>query len=184
MKKKRLIKIEAQLPDALDLMSRALRAGHALPSAIKMVGEEMVDPIASEFSIMFDEVNYGVPIGDALKNLSVRVPSADVGYFVVAVQIQRETGGNLTEILGNIAAIVRERLKLFGQIRTFSAEGRLSAWILSLLPFGVAALVNFLNPGFMRVLWTDPAGNKLLFPMALLMVIGIFWMRKIIRIRV
>lgn len=183
-KKKRLNRIEEQLPDALDLMSRALRAGHALPSAIKMVGEEMVDPIAGEFGIMFDEVNYGVPIGDALKNLAVRVPSTDVSYFVVAVQIQRETGGNLTEILGNIAAIVRERLKLFGQIRTYSAEGRLSAWILALLPFCMAALLNVVNPGFMAVLWTDPAGNKLLAPMALLMVIGIFWMRKVIRIRV
>lgn len=183
-KRKRLTKIEAQLPDALDLMSRALRAGHALPSAIKMVGEEMVDPIAGEFSIMFDEVNYGVPIGDALRNLSVRVPGTDVGYFVVAVQIQRETGGNLTEILGNIAAMVRERLKLFGQIRTFSAEGRLSAWILGLLPFCMAILINIVNPGFLRVLWTDPLGYKLLGMMAVLMVVGIFWMRKIIRIRV
>ena len=183
-KRKRLTRIEEQLPDALDLMSRALRAGHALPSAIKMVGDEMTDPIASEFSIMFDEVNYGIPIGDALRNLSVRVPSTDVGYFVVAVQIQRETGGNLTEILGNIAAIVRERLKLFGQIRTFSAEGRLSAWILTLLPFCLAAVINILNPGFMKVLWTDPLGPRILGLMAVLIVIGIFWMRKIIRIRV
>lgn len=183
-KRQRLNKIEEQLPDALDLMSRALRAGHALPSAIKMVGDEMADPIAAEFSIMFDEINYGIPIGDALRNLSTRVPSTDVGYFVVAVQIQRETGGNLTEILGNIAAIVRERLKLFGQIRTFSAEGRLSAWILCLLPFCLAALINLLNPDFMKVLWTDPMGPRMLSVMAVFMVIGIFWMRKIIRIRV
>ena len=183
-KKKRLTKIEAQLPDALDLMSRALRAGHALPSAIKMVGDEMVDPIAGEFGIMFDEVNYGVPIGDALKNLSVRVPSTDIGYFVVAVQIQRETGGNLTEILGNIAAIVRERLKLFGQIRTFSAEGRLSAWILSLLPFCMAACSTSSIQVSCECCGPIRLGNKLLVPMALLMVIGIFWMRKIIRIRV
>ena len=183
-KHKRLTRIEEQLPDALDLMSRALRAGHALPSAIKMVGDEMTDPIASEFSIIFDEVNDGIPIGDALRNLAARVPSVDVGYFVVAVQIQRETGGNLTEILGNIAAIVRERLKLFGQIRTFSAEGRLSAWILTLLPFCLAAVINILNPGFMKVLWTDPLGPRILGLMAVLIVIGIFWMRKIIRIRV
>lgn len=183
-KNRRLSRIEEQLPDALDLMSRALRAGHALPSAIKMVGDEMVDPIAAEFAIMFDEVNYGIPIGDALKNLSERVPSTDVGYFVVAVQIQRETGGNLTEILGNIASIVRDRLKLFGQVRTFSAEGRLSAWILGLLPFCMAALLQVINPAFLKVLWTDPAGYKLLGMMAVMMVIGIFWMRKIIRIRV
>ena len=183
-KQQRMSKIEEQLPDALDLMSRALRAGHALPSAVKMVGDEMVDPIATEFNIMFDEVNYGIPIGDALKNLSARVPSTDVGYFVVAVQIQRETGGNLTEILGNIAAIVRDRLKLFGQVRTFSAEGRLSAWILTLLPFCLAAVINVLNPGFLKVLWTDPLGPRILGAMAMLVVIGIFWMRKIIRIRV
>jgi tight adherence protein B len=183
-KRQRLNKIEEQLPDALDLMSRALRAGHALPSAIKMVDDEMADPIAAEFSIMFDEVNYGIPIGDALRNLSTRVPSTDIGYFVVAVQIQRETGGNLTEILGNIAAIVRERLKLFGQIRTFSAEGRLSAWILCLLPFCLAAMINIVNPGFMTVLWTDPVGPQMLGVMAVFMVVGIFWMRKIIRIRV
>lgn len=183
-KKNRLIRIESQLPDALDLMSRALRAGHALPSAIKMVGDEMADPIAVEFSIMFDEINYGIPIGDALRNLSVRVPSTDISYFVVAVQIQRETGGNLTEILENIATIVRERLKLFGQIRTYSAEGRLSAWILCLLPFCLAALINIVNPGFMTVLWTDPVGPRMLGVMAVFMVIGIFWMRKIIRIRV
>lgn len=183
-KKNRLTRIETQLPDSLDLMSRALRAGHALPSAVKMVSEEMVDPIAGEFGIMFDEVNYGIPIGEALRNLATRVPSTDIGYFVVAVQIQRETGGNLTEILGNISTIVRERLKLFGQIRTYSAEGRLSAWILGLLPFCMAALINIVNPGFMQVLWTDPVGHKLAGGMALLMILGIFWMRKIIRIRV
>lgn len=183
-KKKRLGRIEQQLPDALDLMSRALRAGHALPSAIKMVGDEMVDPIAGEFAIMFDEINYGIPLADALRNLAVRVPGTDIGYFVVAVQIQRETGGNLTEIFDNIATVVRERLKLFGQIRTFSAEGRLSAWILGLLPFCMVVLLNIVNPGFMDVLWTDPTGHKLITPMVLLMVIGIFWMRKVIRIRV
>src|SRR3990172_11609103 len=117
-------------------------------------------------------------MGDALKNRATRVPSMDVGYFVVAVQIQRETGGNLTEILGNIAAIVRDRLKLFGQIRTFSAEGRLSAWILTLLPFCMAAVINILNPGFMRVLWTDPLGPRIIGVMVVLMLIGIFWMRK------
>lgn len=183
-KRKRLTRIEAQLPDALDLMSRALRAGHAFPSALGMVGDEMADPVAGEFRIVFDEVNYGIPMQDALKNLSTRVPSTDVSYFVVAVLIQRETGGNLTELLGNIAAIVRERLKLFGQIRTFSAEGRLSAWILCLLPVGLVMVLQVVNPHYMEVLWTDPVGRKIMMFMALFMVFGVFWMRKIIRIRV
>lgn len=183
-KRKRMARIEEQLPDALDLMSRALRAGHALPSAIQMVGDEMADPLAGEFRIVFDEVNYGISMQDALKNLSTRVPGTDVGYFVVAVLIQRETGGNLTELLGNISSIVRERLELFGQIKVFSAEGRLSAWILGLLPFIMAALINLVNPDFMKVLWTDPTGLRMLGGMLVFMAVGVFWMRKIIRIRV
>ncbi|HTD04527.1 type II secretion system F family protein [Undibacterium sp.] len=182
-KRKRLAKIEGQLPDALDLMSRAMRAGHALPSAIKMVSEEMPEPLADEFRIVFDEVNYGISMQEALKNMAARVPGTDVGYFVVAVLIQRETGGNLTELLHNIATIVRERLKLFGQIKVFSAEGRLSAWILGLMPFGMAAVLQLVNPGFMSLLWSDPAGQQMLGCMAVLMVLGVFWMRKLIRIR-
>src|SRR5207245_2988014 len=131
LRQRRLRRIDEQLPDALDLLSRALLAGHAFPSAIQMVADEISEPIAGEFRIVFDEVNYGVSMPDALNNLSARIPGTDVGYFVVAVLIQRETGGNLTELLGNIATIVRERLKLFGRIKVFSAEGRLSAWILS-----------------------------------------------------
>lgn len=183
-KRRRLSKIEEQLPDALDLMSRAMRAGHALPSAIQMVSEEMQEPLADEFRIVFDEVNYGISMQDALKNLAARVPGTDVGYFVVAVLIQRETGGNLTELLHNIATIVRERLKLFGQIKVFSAEGRLSAWILGLMPFCLAGLLQLINPGFMSLLWTDPVGRQMLGGMAVLMVLGVFWMRKVIRISV
>lgn len=183
-KRRRLARIEQQLPDALDLMSRALRAGHALPSAIKMVGDEMSDPLACEFRIVSDEVNYGVSLPDALKSLSSRLPGTDAGYFVVAVLIQRETGGNLTELLGNIAAIARERLKLSGQIRVFSAEGRLSAWILGVLPFGIAAVLQLGNPEFLQVLWTDPGGRKMLGGMLVLMAFGVVWMRKLIRIRI
>jgi tight adherence protein B len=183
-RRKRLTRIEEQLPDALDLMSRALRAGHALPSALEMVGDEMADPLAGEFRTVFDEVNFGVSMQDALNSLGSRVPGTDVGYFVVAVLIQRETGGNLTELLGNIAAIVRERLKLYGQVRALSAEGRLSAWILSVLPFALAGLLQIINPKFMQLLWSEPVGMKMLGGMLVLMVIGIFWMRKIIRIRV
>src|SRR5215831_7760660 len=177
-------RIEEQLPDALDLMSRALRAGHALPSGLQMVGEEAQDPIAAEFRIVHDEINYGVAVATALTNLANRVPSTDMRYFVIAVLIQRETGGNLTEVLGNLSALIRERLKLLMKVRVLSAEGRMSGWVLGLLPFGVAGILNILNPGFMSVLWTDPAGLKLIYFALWLMASGALWMRKIIRIRV
>lgn len=180
----RLIRIEQQLPDALDLIGRALRAGHAFPSALKMVGDEMNAPLADEFRIVFDEVNFGIAMQDALMNLATRVPSTDVRYFVIAVLIQRETGGNLSELLGSISTIIRDRLKLMGQIQVLSAEGRLSAWILSLLPFATAALIQLSNPEFLKVLYTDPFGRKMLGVAVLMMLLGILVMRKIIRIRV
>jgi tight adherence protein B len=183
-KRKRLVQIDQQLPDALEMMSRALRAGHAFPSALKMVGDEMSDPIAAEFRIAFDEVNYGIALKDAMLNLATRVPITDFRYFVIAVLIQRETGGNLAELLDNIAAIVRGRHKLAGTIRVLSAEGRLSAWILCLLPFVLALAISLLNREFISVLWTDLSGIKLVSSAAALMAIGIIWMRGIIRIRV
>ena len=182
-KGKRLAKIESQLPDAIDLMGRAMRAGHAFPTALKMVGDEMAEPIGSEFRTLFDEVNYGVTLEDALLNLLSRVPSTDLQYFVVALLIQRETGGNLAELLDNISAIVRSRIKLMGEVRTLSAEGKLSAWILGLLPFGAALMINIVNPGFMTVLWTDPAGLKLVYGAVLMMLFGVWWMTRIVKIR-
>ncbi len=183
-KKKRLLTIEQQLPDALDLMSRALRAGHSFPSAIEMVGSEAPMPISMEFRIAFDEVNYGIPMQDALMNLAARVPSTDLRYFVIAVLIQRDTGGNLAELLDNLSALMRARFKLLGQIRVLSAEGRLSAWILTLLPFALALVIYIIHPTMMRTLWEDPAGLKLIFTALVLMVLGIFWMWRIIKIRV
>ncbi len=182
--RQRTEKIERQFPEALDLMSRAMRAGHALPSAIKMVGDEMPAPLGTDFRILFDELNYGVPTNDALVNLANRVPLQDVSYFVVAVMIQREAGGNLAELLDKISSIVRARLKLLGDVRTLSAEGRLSAVILTALPFGVALVVNLTNPEFMKVLWTDPVGLYMVGSAMFLMLVGMLWMRSIIRIRV
>ena len=181
---KRLQRLESQLPDAIDLMGRAMRAGHAFPNALKMVGEEMSDPIGGEFRTLFDEINYGVKLEDALLNLLERVPSTDLQYFVVALLIQRETGGNLAELLDNIAAIVRARIKLMGEIRTLSAEGKLSAWVLSLLPFVAALTINLVSPGFMNGLWEDPFGLKMVYAALFMMAFGIWWMRQIIRIRV
>jgi len=183
-KRKRLITFEQQLPDALDLMGRALRAGHAFSSALKMVGDEMPEPVAGEFRTTFDELNYGISLQDALQNMATRVPSDDLRYFVIAVLIQRETGGNLTELLDSISALIRARLKLMGTIRVLSAEGRLSAWILSLLPFAMAIILSIINPKYMSILWTDPFGLKLVWIMLVLMLVGVYWMRRVIRIHV
>jgi tight adherence protein B len=183
-RKSRIERIERQFPEALDLMGRAMRAGHAFPSAIKMVADELPEPLGRDFRILFDEMNYGVPTNEALVHLSERVPVPDVSYFVVAVMIQRESGGNLAELLDKIATIVRERLKLLGEVRTLSAEGKLSAIILTGLPFVVGLVVNLVNPTFMSVLWTDPMGHRMVGVALFMMLTGILWMRSIIRIRV
>nr|WP_294838429.1 type II secretion system F family protein [uncultured Methylotenera sp.] len=183
-KQKRINTIEQQLPSALDLMGRAMVAGHAFPSALQMVGTEMPEPIASEFRIVFDEINYGIPTSEALMNLIQRVPSTDVSYFVIAVLIQRETGGNLAELLGNISELIRARLKLLGTVRVLSAEGRLSAWILTLLPFALGGVLQLVNPKFLSILWTDPNGLRMVIMAIILMIFGIFVMWRIIKIRV
>lgn len=183
-RQKRLNALEQQLPDTLDLMARALRAGHALPGALKTVGEEMPEPIAGEFRTTFDELNYGVPLQEALNNLAHRVPVTDLRYFVISVLIQRETGGNLAELLDNISALIRARFKLLGTVRVLSAEGRLSAWILTILPFALAGVIRIIHPQFIGVLWTDPMGRKMIAGALMLMVVGIIWMWRIIKIRV
>jgi tight adherence protein B len=181
---KRLRKLEQQLPEALDLIGRGLRAGHALSSTLKMAGDELPEPISGEFRAVHDEINFGISIQQALTNLATRVPSTDVRYFVVAVLIQRESGGNLTEILHNLSHLVRSRLKLLLRIRVLSSEGRLSAWILVVMPFALGGFMTWANYEFMSRLWTDPLGIMLTKIMLTLMVIGILVMRKIVRIRV
>ncbi|WP_269504984.1 type II secretion system F family protein [Burkholderia sp. IMCC1007] len=181
---RRMAKLQRQLPDICDMIARALRSGHSFTSALGMVGEEFPDPMGGEFRITFDEINYGVSLHDALVNLATRVPAQDLRYFVIAVLIQRETGGNLAELLDGIASLVRERFKLFDKVRVLSAEGRLSAWILGLLPFGTAAVMALVNREFLSVLWTDPAGIKMVGTLMVSMLMGLFWIRRIIRIRV
>ncbi len=181
---RRLERLERQFPEALDFLGRAMRAGHSFPSAIRMAGEELAEPMRRDFRLLSDEMKYGAPVQEALASLAARVPLGDMRYFVVAVMIQRESGGNLAELLDNIGTIVRERLKLRGEVRTLSAEGRLSAWILVALPFCMALLVNLVNPTFMSVLWTDPIGIRLIGGSVLFMLLGGLWMRTIIRIRV
>ena len=181
---RRLAKLERQLPEALDLITRALRSGHAFSSGLQMIGEEMTEPIAGEFVIVHDEVNFGVSLQQALSNLSERVPNMDMRYFVVAVMIQRDSGGNLTEVLGNLSRLIRERLKLMGRVRVLSSEGRLSAWILGLMPFALGLAMFFVNPEFMEPLWTDPIGQGIIKYMLILMAFGVVVIRQIIRIRV
>ncbi|NHZ88256.1 pilus assembly protein TadB [Massilia sp. CCM 8733] len=183
-RRRRLTRLEQQLPDALDLLARALRAGHAFGAGLQMIGEEMADPIAGEFRLVHDEINFGVSLEQALGNLSVRAPVTDLRYFVVAVLIQRDSGGNLTEVLGNLSRLIRQRLKLFWHVRVLSAEGRMSAWLLSLLPFAIGGLMSVFNPAFMAPLWTDPLGQNLVRGMLFSMALGVLLLRHIIRIRI
>ena len=180
----RLRKFETQLPEALDLITRALRSGHAFSSALQMVGDEMAEPVAGEFRIVHDEVNFGIELQQALTNLSVRVPLTDLRYFIVSVLIQRESGGNLTEVLGNLSRLIRERLKLMSKVRVLSSEGRLSAWILGIMPFALAGVMAIANPEFMTPLWNDPIGISIIKYMLILMAFGVLILRKIIKIRV
>lgn len=180
----RLHRIERQLPDALDLIGRAIRAGHSFQAGLKMVGEEMADPIAKEFGMTHDEVNFGVTLQQALTNLGHRVPITDLRYFVIAVLIQREAGGNLTEVLANLSSLIRNRLQLQSKIRVLTAEGRISAWILGLLPFALALLMNFANPEFIRVLWTDPMGIKFTQITLIVMTVGAFWLWRLTKVRI
>lgn len=180
----RLRKLEEQLPEAADFLGRALRAGHSFANVMQMVGEEMPDPIAGEFKFAYEEINYGVPMNEALHNLALRVPLTDLRYLVIAVLIQRESGGNLAEVFSNISRLIRARLKLLSQVRVMSAEGRMSAWVLGLLPVGVMALMVLSNPAYVRVLWTDPLGVQLVWYALIVAACGVLWMRKLIRIRV
>ena len=181
---RRLQKFDEQLPEGLDLIARALRAGHAFPAALKMVATEAQDPVAGEFRTTFEEINYGIPLPEAMRNMAARVPSLDLRYFIVAITLQRETGGNLAELLGNLSTLIRERFKLQGKVRVLSAEGRMSGYVLGGLPFGAAAFIYLSNPKFLSLLWTDPLGQRMVAIAGVLMVVGALWMRSIVRIRV
>lgn len=180
----RLRQLQVQLPEAADLIARSLRAGHALPSTLQMVADEMPEPISTEFRMVSDEINYGLGLQAAMQRLAERVPLDDLRFLVIAVLIQRESGGNLAELMQNLASLIRERLKLLGQVRSLSAEGRLSGWILFLLPIVMALLISTLNPGYMDSLFDDPAGQVLLGVACFLMLLGGLWMRKIVNLRV
>jgi len=180
----RVLQIEVQLPDTLDLMARAMQAGHAFSSALLIVGTEGMQPIRGEFQTTFDEINFGIPTETALYRLTQRIASKDLRFFVVAVMIQLETGGNLTEILKSLASLIRDRQRIAGTVRVLTAEGRLSAWILGLLPFVIASILSVINFEFISKLWTQPMGVRMLQVSLTLMAMGVWWMSRMVRIRI
>jgi len=180
----RMAKIEEQMPEAIDVMKRALKAGHPFSQTLQLVAEDMDDPIAKEFDITFADVNYGNDVRRAMLGLLERVPSITVMSLVTAVLVQKETGGNLAEILERISGVIRGRFRFYRRVRTLSAEGRLSAWILALVPLVLFAVIWLTTPDYLPRLVEDPSGYNLIFGAALLGTIGILWIRRIIRIEV
>jgi len=181
-RKQRMEAFEEQLPDAIDSMKRALRAGHPFGAAIKLVSEDMDDPVAREFELTFADINYGNDMRRAMLGLLQRIPSLTVMALVTAVLVQKETGGNLAEILEQISTVIRGRFRFFRKVRTLSAEGRLSAWILAMVPFVLFIVITVTTPDYLPVLLEDPIGQKMIGVGFVMGVIGIFWIRRIIRI--
>jgi tight adherence protein B len=181
---RRLRTFEEAFPEALDLVSRALKAGHAFATGLKMVADEMPDPIGTEFRKVFEEQNFGLPLKDALANLTVRVPLLDVRFFSTAVLIQRETGGNLSEILENLSHVVRERFKILRQVRVYTAHGRLTGYVLLALPVFLVIALSFINPEHMQLLFQEPIGHMLLGAAAVMQIIGYFWIKQVVKIEV
>jgi tight adherence protein B len=175
---------DALLPDAVDLMARGLRAGHAVPAVLEMVGREIGEPLAGEFRILHEEQNLGLPLRDAMLNLVERVPRDDMRFLTTAVLLQKETGGNLAQILDKTAALARERARLYGQLRIYTAQGRITGWILCMAPFIMFGLMSFVNWKYERILFTNPLGLKVIYVGLGMMLVGILIIRKVIDIRV
>jgi tight adherence protein B len=180
----RLYKFEEHFPEALDLLSRGIRAGHAFSAGMKMVAEELGEPVGPEFRKAFDEQNFGLPLKESLDNLSRRVPLLDVRFFATAVLIQRETGGNLSEILDSLANVVRERFKIRRQIRVHTAHGRFTGYVLLALPAFLAVALSFINPDHMKLLFEDRIGKMMILGSIVMQAIGFFWIKQVIKIEV
>jgi tight adherence protein B len=179
---KRMRQFEELFPEAIGLIIRALRAGHAFTTGLSMVAEELKEPVGPEFRILFDEQNFGMPVEDALKRLARRIPIIDVRFFVTAVLTQRDAGGNLAEVLENLTAVVRDRFKVKRQVRVVTAHARLSGFILMVLPIACAVFMLLMAPEQMRVLWTDPVGRRMLAAAAALQVVGVLVIRRLVKI--
>ena len=183
-KKRRMHRFLSQLPDALELVARSLRAGHAFSSGMKLAADEFAEPLGPEFDLALEQINFGVPTTEALRNLGIRVDCDDLRFFVVAVVLQRETGGNLAEIIEKIADIVRQRFKFQDKVRVLSAEGKLSMYILVALPFLIFLAIRLLNPEYIMTLYTHPTGKILIGIAAVMMAFGVLVMRSMVRIKV
>jgi len=181
---KRMKRFEEQFPEALDLLARAIRAGHAFQTAMGMVADEMPDPVGPEFKKAFDQQNFGLPIKEALNQFAERVALLDVRFFVTAVTIQRETGGNLAEILDGLAHVVRERFKILRQVRVHTAHGRFTGYVLLALPAALAIALTYINPEFMGPLFRERIGQMMIVAGLVLQTIGFFWIRQVIKIEV
>jgi tight adherence protein B len=183
-RQKRFEKIEELFPDAIDTLARAVRAGHAFTTALEMISSEVPEPLAGEFRQLFEEQKFGMPVRDALLNFTERVPLVDIKFFATAVMLQRETGGNIAEILGNLSAIIRERFKIQRQVRVHTAQGRLTMALLMAMPPAVVGILQIFSPEFVRPLFVDPIGHALLVISIALQTTGYFVIRKIIKIQV
>lgn len=180
----RFDKFEELFPEAIDTLARAVRAGHAFTTALELIATEISEPVASEFRKLFEEQKFGLPVRDALMNLTERVPLVDVKFFVTAVMLQRETGGNLAEILDNLSYVIRERFKILRQVRVYTAQGRLTMMLLMGLPPLIVVVMLLMNPGFIHPLFDDPIGHTLIVAGIALQTVGYFVIRKIIQIEV
>ena len=180
-RRRRVNAFNKALPDCVDMMCRALRAGHSLVAAIDIVASQAVEPAKTEFGEVFKKQNYGLPLRDALMQLLDRVPSQDLKVLVTGILVQKDTGGNLAEILDRILQVIKERMRLQGEIRTHTAQGRLTGWILCGLPIIMLALINIVNPGYSNLLFTDPMGQKLMYAGVGLLCLGGFTIRKIVQ---
>ncbi len=178
----RLQTFEEQFPEAIDLISRALRAGHALTTGLGMVADEIPKPVGEEFRRLYDEQNFGMSLPEAMRAMARRVPVLDARFFVTAVLTQRESGGNLSEVLDNLASVMRERFKLKRQIRVISAHGRISGWILACLPPALAGVLFLLSPDFMRILWEEPLGVRLVLIAIGLQILGTIIITRLVKI--
>jgi tight adherence protein B len=181
---RRMHKFEEHFPEALDLLGRAVRAGHAFTTGLEMISKECPEPLAGEFRTAFEEQNFGLPLRDALMNLAERIPIIDVQFFVTALLIQKETGGNLAEILDGLARVIRDRFRIYREVQVRTAQGRLTAGILIALPIIMAFLLSALNPHYMGVLFSDPAGPWVLVAAAIMQVVGSAILWKIIHFEV
>jgi tight adherence protein B len=180
----RFEKFEELFPEAIDTLARAVRAGHAFTTALEMITNEVGEPVSGEFRQLYEEQKFGMPVRDALINLTERMPLVDVKFFVTAVMLQRETGGNLAEILDNLSYVIRERFKIQRQVRVYTAQGRLTMALLMGMPPIIVIVMIVLNPSFIRPLFSDPIGHTLLVVGIILQTVGYFVIRKIIRIQV